>query len=141
MSGGLVTFISRLVATLGLLGILPFLLALLWPSLLVFKIYSLAILSFLAGNWWSTALLIRWQTMVQITLVIVFSNLVVLIAVAAVFVEHSVPVFVPAFLYLALLIGERRLPVFAKQPKDYASMRLGVYAVVVLLHLQTAWLL
>jgi len=141
MSGGLVTTMPVLVVTLGFLGILPFLLALVWPSLLVFKIYSLAILAFLAGNWWSTALLVRSQSLVQLTFVILFSNLVVLIAVAAVFVEHSVGLFVLALLYFLLLVGERQLPVFVKQPKYYAAMRLGVSTVVVFLHLLAAWLL
>ena len=141
MSGGLVTTMPLLVVTLGFLGTLPFLLALVWPSLLVFKIYSLAILAFLAGNWWSTALLVRSQSLVQLSLIILFSNLVVLIAVAVVLVEHSVGLFVLALLYLLLLIGERQLSVFVKQPKYYAAMRLGVSTVVVLLHLLAAWLL
>lgn len=129
----------KLVVVLGFLGILPFLVAIVWPSLLAFKIYSLAILAFLSGNWWSTALLVRSQSEVQLTLTILFSNLVVLAAVAVVFVEHSVGLFVLALLYLLMLIGERQLSIFEKQPKYYAAMRFGVTTVVVLLHLLAAW--
>ena len=131
---------SLLVTTLGLLGILPFLFALLWPSLLVFKIYSLSILAFLAGNWWSTALLCRPQTTAQLVLVILLSNFVVLIALAAVLSEHYLALLVLAFLYLALFTGERLLPAFEKQPRYYSAMRLVVSAVVVLLHILAAWL-
>jgi hypothetical protein len=131
---------SRLVTTLGLLGTLPFLFALLWPSLVGFKIYSLSILAFLAGNWWSTALLYRPQTTAQLVLVILISNFVVLIALAAVLSEHLAALFVLAFLYLGLLIGERLLPAFEKQPKYYSAMRLVVSAVVVLLHILAACL-
>jgi hypothetical protein len=124
---------------LGLLGILPFLFALFWPSLLVFKIYSLAILAFLAGNWWSTALLGRSQTIKQIVPVILLSNVVVLVACVAVLLEHTLALVVLAVLYLVLLIGEGLLPSFEKQPEYYRTMRLVVSTLVGLLHILAVW--
>ena len=75
---------KTLVTALGALGIVPFALSLLLPdpemSLRVFSLYSLAILSFLAGSWWATALVSIGPNEAQRLPIVLFSNVLVLIA-------------------------------------------------------------
>ena len=134
---------QRVVTGLGVLGITPFLLALVWPdpeiSLRAFSLYSLAIFCFLCGNWWSTVLLVPGLIAAQRIMVLLLSNLLLLIALVLVYLEMSLGLPGLALLYGGLLVGERWLPPFARQPAYYRRMRQGVTVVVMLLHLACWW--
>ncbi len=137
---------QKIVTLLGSLGIIPFLIALVIgvvmpeAGLSAFSLYSLAILCFLAGSWWSTALMARDTGESQRLVILLISNAVVLAAVVLVLSEWSGGVLGLAVLYAGLMVGERKLEVFAEQPEYYRTMRSLVSVVVLLLHL-SCWLL
>ena len=134
---------QRVVTGLGVLGITPFLLALVWPDpeigLRAFSLYSLAIFCFLCGNWWSTGLLVPGLIAAERIMVLLLSNMLLLIALVLVYLEVSLGLLGLALLYGGLMAGERRLPPFARQPVYYRRMRQGVTVVVMLLHLAGWW--
>tara|TARA_E500000331_G_scaffold132460_1_gene129562 strand:- start:1755 stop:2195 length:441 start_codon:yes stop_codon:yes gene_type:complete len=134
----------RLVNTLAVFGIAPFLIALSLPeswSLTVFKLYSTAILCFLSGSWWSTALVSTRHDAPNRWFVMLLSNLAVLLAVLLAWLDHSLTIPGLATLYVLLLLGEQRLSVFSRQPNYYQQMRQWVTGIVVLLHLFAWWTL
>jgi len=137
MSAGLSR--QQIVTWLGVLGIVPFLLALAWPdpdiSFRAFSLYSLAIFCFLCGNWWSVSLLSSAITAPQRVLVLLLSNVLLLVALVLVFLEMPASLIGMAVLYAGLVAGESQLAVFARQPAYYCRMRRGVSAAVVLLHI------
>ena len=134
---------QRVVTGLGVLGITPFLLALVWPDpeigFRAFSLYSLAIFCFLCGNWWSVGLLVPGLIAAQRIMVLLLSNILLLIALILVCLEMSLGLPGLALLYGGLLVGERWLPPFARQPVYYRRMRQGVTVVVMLLHLACWW--
>ncbi|MBO6701951.1 MAG: DUF3429 domain-containing protein [Pseudomonadales bacterium] len=135
---------KTLVTALGALGIVPFFLALWLPdpalSLRVFSTYSLAILSFLAGSWWATALVSAGPSENQRLPIVMFSNVVVLLALGLVLWSDERTLLGLAGLYIVQAVCERRAAVFEAQPAYYRTMRSVVTAVVVGLHV-LAWLL
>lgn len=132
----------QLVVGLGVLGIAPFLLALLWPDvetgLIAFSLYSLAIFCFLAGSWWSTALIAPSVSERARLRVLIASNLLVLTALLFVFLVLqqglTSALLGMAVLYGVLMAGEWRLAAFRGQPSYYRSMRAGVSSLVAVLH-------
>ncbi len=132
-------FEQRLITALGYAGSLPMLLCVFlmdFPvSLDLFKAYSLAILTFLAGAWWSTALMHRTATSKQVSTVLLLSNLAVITAVIAVIFLEAAALLVLAALFAGLLMGERHFEVFLNQPKYYRHMRTGVTVIVIAFHL------
>ena len=137
---------QKLVTRLGWLGIIPFVMAIgmviVRPELglRAFSIYSLAILSFLAGSWWSSALIVLEAEESQRMAILLVSNVVVLVGLALVLSERLGGLLGLAVLYAGLIIGEQKLKVFAQQPKYYRTMRSTVSVMVVLLHL-SCWML
>ena len=133
---------KTLVTALGALGIVPFALSLLLPdpemSLRVFSLYSLAILSFLAGSWWATALVSIGPNEAQRLPIVLFSNVLVLIALGLVLWSGPLMLLGLACLYVVQAICERRFAVFDAQPAYYRTMRSVVTTVVVGLHV-LAW--
>lgn len=134
---------QRVVTGLGVLGITPFLLVLVWPdpeiSLRAFSLYSLAIFCFLCGNWWSVGLLVPGLIVTQRITVLLLSNMLLLIALVLVYLEMSLGLLGLALLYGGLMAGESWLPPFARQPVYYLRMRRGVTVMVMLLHLACWW--
>lgn len=130
-----------LVTILGSLGIIPFLIALIvmiWKpniGLRMFSLYSLAILSFLAGSWWSSALMARGPTESQRMAVLLISNVCVLLGLVLIIGFPRWGILGLAAAYTGLLVGEQKLKVFAHQPEYYRTMRFRVSVAVVLLHL------
>ena len=129
---------KRLVTTLGGLGILPFCVALLLPDpaagLDLFLIYSLAILCFLSGAWWATALIVDSSNQQQNLYTLIFSNVVVLLGVLLVWVSSPISALGLGLMFLVLLMGERYALVFKHQPAYYVHMRTVVTSIVVVLH-------
>lgn len=135
---------QRLITALGYAGILPMLGCMLmyestW-ALPLLKSYSLAIIAFLAGSWWSTALMRRQTSAREMRQILILSNTIVIAAVVAVSFTDTLALLVLASLFGCLLLGERLLRVFSQQPDYYRNMRTGVTALVVSLHLFTFWL-
>ncbi|MEM7366556.1 MAG: DUF3429 family protein, partial [Pseudomonadota bacterium] len=134
----------RLVTTLAVFGIAPFLIALSLPeswSLSAFTLYSAAILCFLSGSWWSTALISRGHDTPNRWFIMLLSNLVVLLAVLLAWLDHTFTIPGLATLYVLVLLGEQRLSVFSPQPNYYQQMRQWVTVIVVVLHLFAWWTL
>jgi hypothetical protein len=104
-------------------------------ALPLLKTYSLAIIVFLAGNWWSTALMQRKISARQRQSILLMSNAIVITAVVAVTFMETLTLLVLALLFGMLLVGERLLAIFHPQPNYYRSMRTGVTVLVVALHL------
>ena len=136
-------FDRRLIVTLGYAGILPMLGCVLmiessWgPALL--KSYSLAIIAFLAGNWWSTALMRGSTSAGELKLILLLSNAIVITAVVAVAFMNTWSIPMLALLFGCLLLGERLLRVFRQQPDYYRDMRVGVTAYVIALQFCAFW--
>jgi len=132
---------QKLVTLLGTLGVIPFLIALVMVmlkpdiGLRMFSLYSLAILSFLAGSWWSSALMARGPTESQRMAVLLISNVCVLLGLVLIIGFPRWGILGLAATYTGLLVGEQKLKVFAHQPGYYRTMRTRVSVVVVLLHL------
>lgn len=138
-------FDQRLITALGFAGTLPFFICLMmieqtW-SLLLFKTYSLSILVFLAGAWWSTALMHRHANAGEVRLTLLLSNATVVLGVCAVVFTGNLALLALAALFGCLLCGERLLGVFRCQPGYYRRMRVVVTLVVITLHLITYGLL
>ncbi len=139
-----VTDSRKWVAYLAVAGLLPMAAA----TLLVheplaqnlLRIYSLAILAFLAGSWWMVGLMNRTAGDHQRRSVLIFSNLVVVIAVSLAVFLPSMPLLLLGYaaLFAALLIGEMRLSPFAPQPIYYRRIRALVSVVAMSLHLVAA---
>lgn len=134
--------LEALVIVLGCAGILPFVLLLLWADNasagFFFKAYSLAILAFIAGNWWSAALIAQGPGNRQRIVVLLMSNVLVLAGVALLISTSSAAYLGLGGVFGIQVLGEHRLRVFRDQPAYYRYMRNGVAAMVVLLHL-LAW--
>lgn len=103
--------------------------------------YSLAIISFLAGAWWSATLMNRQVAALQRRMVLVLSNMIVLTAVAlAAFSSFDFAIFLGyAFLFALVLIGETLLSTFRPQPDYYLQMRRNVTGVAIGLHAVAAF--
>ncbi len=131
---------QKLVTLLGTLGVIPFLIALVMVmlkpdiGLRMFCLYSLAILSFLAGSWWSSSLMGRGATESQRMAVLLISNVCVLIGLVLIIAFPRWGILGMAAVYTGLMMGERKLNVFSQQPEYYRTMRARVSVVVVLLH-------
>ncbi len=132
-----------LVGGLAVLGIVPFCLAAAWPDpalgRIAFALYSLAIFCFLCGVWWATALVAADLSEQQRSGGIVLSNVLVILACllqAPIFLYDATAALLGmALLFAVLLLGERRLPVFAGQPLYYRHTRVGVTSAVIALHI------
>jgi hypothetical protein len=137
-------FDQRLITLLGYAGILPMAICLTfletWWGLPLLKAYSLGIIAFLAGNWWTTALLQRTVSVRQLRQILLVSNTIVIAAVLTVTFLDSLALLVIALLFGLLLIGEHALAVFSLQPNYYRAMRGGVSALVIALHLTAFFL-
>jgi hypothetical protein len=132
-------FERRLITVLSYGGTLPMMGCLLlidssWAQPLL-KTYSLAIIAFLAGNWWSTALMQSKISAQQRQGILLISNAIVITAVITVTFMGKLALLVLALLFGLLLFGERILASFRPQPDYYRSMRTGVTALVIALHL------
>jgi len=121
---------------LGYAGALPFILAVLLvmvpgdhhsvvrTSLLL---YSLAIVSFLAGSWWGIALLRRQPA------ILVASNVLVVTAWLGAWLLHPAPALLClAGVLIATVLVERRHRVFTSQPAYYRGLRLKLTVISVL---------
>lgn len=98
-------------------------------------LYSLAILTFLCGAWWATALVSRRHDDGARIAVLVLSNIMVLALVSAMLwlsINQAMLVFALAF--PLLVAGERRFAVFGRQPPYYARLRLGVSMIAAVAH-------
>ena len=131
-------FDQRLITLLGYAGVLPMAICIIFLEttwgLPLLKAYSLAIIAFLAGNWWTTALLQRTVSARQLRQVLLMSNTIVIAAVLTVTLLDSLALLVIASLFAFLLVGEHYLVVFSLQPNYYRAMRRGVSALVIALH-------
>lgn len=130
-------FERRLITTLGYAGTLPMLGCLLliessW-ALPLLTTYSLAIIAFLAGNWWSTALMQRKISARQRQSILLMSNAIVIAAVVGVAFMGAMALLVLALLFGLLLLGEHSLATFQPQPNYYRHMRIGVTTLVIAL--------
>ncbi len=107
------------------------------------KYYSLAILAFLGGAWWSVSLMNQTAWRSTRLAVLIASNLVVLIAVVlAAWVSSSAFVYVGySLLFVALWLGEVRLAPFQPQPRYYRTLRKRVSLAASALHVAAAALL
>ena len=129
----------QLVLVLTWLGLLPF--VLLAPFLghdigaLLFRGYSLAVLAFLCGTWWATALVVGSVATSERIVVVLTSNLLVIVSVILLAAPIFWSLLPQAGMFLLLAIGERQLRVFADQPTYYKRMRLSVSLIVAGLHL------
>ena len=132
-------FEQRLITALGYAGTLPMLACLLamessW-ALPLLTVYSRAIIAFLSGNWWTTALMHRNISARQRQSILLFSNAIVITAVVSVGFMGTKALLVLALLFGLLLLGERLLAIFRPQPNYYRNMRTGVTTLVIALHL------
>ena len=137
-------FERRLITALCYAGTLPMLGCLLliessW-ALPLLTTYSLSILAFVAGNWWSTALMLRKITARQRQGILLMSNAIVIAAVVGVAFMGIRALLVLALLFGLLLLGEHLLATFQPQPDYYRNMRIGVTTLVIAL-LLSAYLL
>lgn len=132
-------FDQRLITLLGYAGTIPMVICITFLEtrwgLPLLKAYSLAIIAFLAGSWWTTALLQRSVSARQLRQILLLSNLIVIVAVLTVTFLDALALLIIASLFAFLLIGERSLAVFSLQPSYYRAMRGGVSALVIGLHL------
>lgn len=130
---------QRLVIALAWAGTLPMLACLLMIespfSLPILKSYSLSIIAFLSGSWWSTALAAGNQGGWQLRLIMLLSNLIVITGVFAVAFTGYLALLILATLFVCLLWGELTLPALRLQPAYYRNMRKQVTAFVAALHL------
>lgn len=132
-------FEQRLITALGYAGTLPMLACLLliessW-ALPLLTTYSLAIIAFLAGNWWATALMQRNVSACQRQSILLVSNAIVITAVISVAFMGTMALVMLALLFGLLLVGEHSLATFRPQPNYYRNMRAGVTTLVIVLHL------
>lgn len=129
----------QLIVLLGVAGVLPMVACLVMAeaehSLLIFKTYSVSIIAFLSGIWWSTALMTRDLSARMRVEVLLMSNAIVLVAVGAVIFLDDHSLLVLGLLYVFLLLGEGSHIAFRKQPHYYSRMRQGVTLLVLALHL------
>lgn len=130
---------QRLIVALGYLGLLPMLFCVLLMEtsfgLSLLKAYSLSILSFLCGNWWATALMRSNNRPGDVQQVLLLSNVMVITAVISVTFMGHLSLIVLALLFGCLVLGERYVAVFRRQPVYYRSMRVVVTTIAVALHL------
>lgn len=132
----------QLVTMLTWLGILPFIV--LVPFLespvaaTLFRGYSLAILCFLCGTWWSTALITGGLVPLERMVVLLACNLLVIFAVCLLLLPLSWALLPQAGLFLLQGFGESRLRAFSKYPLYYRRNRITVSSAVSALHL-VAW--
>jgi hypothetical protein len=131
-------FDQRFITALGYAGTLPMLACVLaiesnW-SVPLLEAYSLAIIAFLAGSWWSTALMRRGSDKGELLQILMLSNGIVLVAVVAATFLGNAALLILAGLFGCLLLGERTLSVFQKQPLYYRRMRTGATVCVIILH-------
>ncbi len=127
---------------LGRLGLIPFvalaagmLLGVGNPALLSSALagYSFGILAFLLGAWWGLAL-IRQQASA-----LLFSNIVFLVVLFSYLgMDYRGFFITAAIVFLALLVVERKHPLFRLQPAYYARMRTHLSAIAALALLSAA---
>tara|TARA_B100000405_G_scaffold292714_1_gene244385 strand:+ start:291 stop:719 length:429 start_codon:yes stop_codon:yes gene_type:complete len=125
---------------LGFAGIAPMALcAMAFPEPLavdVLRAYDLGIIAFVSGNAWMAALMNRDAGSSARIPVLFVSNLIVLIAVAAVIWAAPLLLFVINIALFAALLGmDLMLSPFAPQPPYYRTMRCVVTACVIAAHL------
>ena len=136
--------VSRLVVALAWAGVLPMLGCVIFLQtplgVLLLKSYSLAIIAFLSGSWWSTALITQGLVREQRGQVLLLCNGIVLVGIAGVVFMDDRSLLLLGALYGCLLWGERSFPAFGKQPSYYRLMRAGVTCAVMILHLLAYWL-
>ncbi len=118
------------IQVLGYAGLLPFLALGIWPWISTeqsewvtrtLALYAFGIICFLLGSWWGIALL-RRDAKISIG-----SNIVFLIAAASMlFLPPPIWFLVATFLFLLLMLVERRLELFKPQPAYYARLRLNL---------------
>lgn len=130
--------VRRLVVILTCLGLVPFAALALFAAeplvLQLFKGYSLAIIAFLCGSWWSTALITPGVTSSHRVQILLVSNGLTLIAVGFAVVNQPVTLLLMAALFAIQAFVERSHLAFAKQPHYYRRLRLGVSLVALGLH-------
>ena len=126
-------------AALAWAGVLPIAVCMIFLQtplgVLLLKSYSLAIIAFLSGNWWSTALITQGLVREQRGQVLLLCNGIVLVGIAGVVFMDDRSLLLLAALFGCLLWGERSLPAFGKQPAYYRRMRTGLTCAVMILHL------
>ena len=104
------------------------------------RLYGLAIVAFLCGNAWTVGLMTRKATSAKRASLLVVSNVVVLLAVAASLWLPPAPAFAAiGILFAALLALDVASPAFSRQPAYYRQMRMVVSTVVVLTYLVAAF--
>jgi len=128
--------VPQTAVALGYAGVLPFLLATLLvlvpgghiePVRTGLLLYSLAIVSFLSGTWWSIAL-VRAQPVI-----LVISNALVIVAwVAAWLLDNAIALWLMAGLLIAAVTVERGYSMFLPQPAYYRRLRLKLTAIAAL---------
>ena len=141
-----VVMFEKLVVSLSTLGLLPFVLPLLFSpsdaSFFFFAFYSFAIFCFLCGTWWTSALMATNLTASSRLVVLLICNFLLLLSLALLFLlftmSHTFPLLALGFLFPFLALGERYFGVFSQQPKYYASTRFYVSSAVLVLHF-VAW--
>lgn len=101
--------------------------------------YSTAIAAFLCGNAWSTALLSRATAPAARRSLLVFSNLIVLVAVGLSMMPPTPAIFFAmAIVFAVLLLFDLTHSAFYAQPPYYRRMRIRVSIIVVALHFLVA---
>lgn len=129
---------QRLVLALGWAGVLPMLGCVIMIEMplgaTLLKTYSLAIIAFLSGSWWSTALMKRDLSRWHLSQTLLASNAIVIVGVSVVIFMDDRSLLVLGVLFGGLLWGERYYSVFSKQPKYYRRMRTGVTCAVIVFH-------
>tara|TARA_R110000823_G_scaffold47903_20_gene122048 strand:+ start:22815 stop:23258 length:444 start_codon:yes stop_codon:yes gene_type:complete len=118
---------------LGRAGLVPFLLG---PVLIAIdplqrslyvealSVYALCILCFLAGSWWGLSLIRRYAAMLIASNVLVVAGFLGWVGLGA---QRSLPLL--ACLLVALLLVERRHPLFLLQPRYYRRLRCNLTTV------------
>ena len=132
--------IRWLVTALAYAGLLPMIICIFWLeqlwSLPLLKAYSLAIVAFLAGAWWAFALMNQQKiTPVSVRQILLISNAVLLTGVVSFAIADQEALLVFSVLFGCLLLGERKLAVFRRQPNYYRKLRLVVTLVSISLQL------
>ena len=129
---------QRLVLALGWAGVVPMVGCVIMIEMplatTLLKTYSLAIIAFLSGSWWSTALMKRDLSRWHLSQTLLASNAIVIVGVSVVIFMDDRSLLVLGVLFGCLLWGERYYSVFSKQPKYYRRMRTGVTCAVIVFH-------
>ena len=135
--------LRRIAVFLGYTGIIPMFVSLLfldskWASDLL-KFYSLAIIAFLCGGWWATALISLDFSAKCFRQKLVGSNAIVIVAAFSSALLGHFSFAVIAIAFGCLLYGEYLLGLAQDQSKGYRDMRVRVTAAVIAIHLIAFW--